>query len=897
MKRPLRSMIPFPKTKPGPMSHKGFGLCLVFLLYLSLLSCPGFADIVIDGVTDKSVYVNQVSLQVHSEAGFDTMATLNDQAIPLDATLDIDTPEYYELYVRQKEISSGQEQEELIRFIVRASERGITEVGLPVWTPYPDIDSAESEFAGTELNIIMPGTWPVGWKIPVVARVENTSQRRVGVNGTVRFDDFSEDALRLLRGVGSTWLSAPADTNRVDVNAGIQSLATQKTIVLEIDTAWQVVSQDIESSLDFGTNALIHIQPALGNQLTVKPDADIHIGAGSIVLLDPDVTLDVQGSLLVNGTKDQPVVFVPVDRDNPWGGFLFETGNAQGTFTHTILTGSGADDHWFDNHSNHGHSHLDNQCLFYISNNAHVSLADCAMIDNQGQIGHGENGFLTMTRCLVQRCQTVGQFNGGAVIAWNSAFIEFPSASAGYADADNDAFYLTSGAHALTDCLLGWALDDALDAGDGDIGSVIVKNCWFESCYHEAMAWSSGPRYATVLDSVALNCGQAIECGYGKPDVHSVRCLAVDNLVGARFGDNYDWDYDGFLKVSDSLLLFNHRDVWAQAWDDWSVHLNQTDIQHNYVTTLNPNFPDNTLWAPKNNSDQLNLLEAFQSTSGTTVGVGLAISQDVLDKTELENPLPVRLSRFTTETVSVDYVVKNQSDTLDSGTLTFLPGQTLQSILIPSSASDSQSLVEITLSNPLNAELTSRQRIIFFSPEDLIEPLIQLGDLWHYFKGTTAPSALWNTLLFDDAAWTVGPTPIGYESSSGYENCLATTLNDMRNNYLCVFARRQFYIEDPVELQSLSLTLDYDDGYIVYLNGVRVAERNAPAPATYDQPANGSHEACCGTCEVNPIDLSEFLNVLVPGINVLSIQAHNRSFDSSDFIFSPLLTGQRRPSF
>ena len=52
------------------------------------------------------------------------------------------------------------------------------------------------------------------------------------------------------------------------------------------------------------------------------------------------------------------------------------------------------------------------------------------------------------------------------------------------------------------------------------------------------MAWSSGPRDADVRDSVVLNCGQGIECGYGDPDVDADHCLCTTNVVGARFGDN-----------------------------------------------------------------------------------------------------------------------------------------------------------------------------------------------------------------------------------------------------------------------------------------------------------------------------------------------------------------------
>ena len=186
--------------------------------------------------------------------------------------------------------------------------------------------------------------------------------------------------------------------------------------------------------------------------------------------------------------------------------------------------------------------------------------------------GMARKAYLTMTRCLVQKCITAGQYNGGTVTLEDCALIEFPSATAPFADDDNDGLYLTGGAHFLTDCLIGWALDDGVDAGSGSGGSVDVRGCWFESIYHEAMAWSE-PRVASVADTVALNCGQGIECGFGKPDVNAVHCLSTANLVGARFGDNYDWDYDGFLTVRDSLLLFNQRDIWGRAWDDWTVHL------------------------------------------------------------------------------------------------------------------------------------------------------------------------------------------------------------------------------------------------------------------------------------------------------------------------------------
>jgi hypothetical protein len=94
----------------------------------------------------------------------------------------------------------------------------------------------------------------------------------------------------------------------------------------------------------------------------------------------------------------------------------------------------------------------------------------------------------------------------------------------------------------------------------------------------------------TATDSVALNCGQGYECGYEAPDVNTVHCLSTANVVGARFGDNYDWTYNGFLTVRDSLLLFNQRDIWGRAWDDWTVHLAQMTLRD--FVTITARFPE-----------------------------------------------------------------------------------------------------------------------------------------------------------------------------------------------------------------------------------------------------------------------------------------------------------------
>ena len=583
----------------------------------------------------------------------------------------------------------------------------------------------------------------------------------------------------------------------------------------------------------------------VSGKLTVPAGATLTIGSGSVVVLDPGVGMAVEGHIVVNGTMERPVVFTCQNRSSPWGGLVFEKGTSRGDFTGTIFTGSGADADWFGHNPGHGSSHRHEEPLLFVSNGAHLTLTDCYLVENHGQAGHGEGGYLTMTRCLVQKCITAGQYNGGAVNLNDCALVEFPSATAPFADDDNDAFYLTGGAHVLTNCLIGWSLDDGIDAGSGSAGSVTVHHCWFESSYHEAMAWSE-PRIATVTDTVALNCGQGIECGFGSPDVNAVHCLSTANVVGARFGDNYDWDYNGFLKVRDSLLLFNQRDIWGRAWDNWTVHLSQMDLRDNYVTVADNDFPDNRLWNPETDPNQLEELIPFLPTPVGKVGIGLATWEDTLDLAAISKGIPVRLSTFTTNPVAIDYALDSGNEHLADGTLHFVPGETVRLIPIETLALENLSQVQVTLSNPVNADLTGRKQLTYQStPAPL--PLVREGDDWRYFKGTAQPPADWNARTFNDRTWLLGPTPIGYEVETGYEARIATNLSDMRNKYLSVYARRQFSITDPSQVTRLVFTMDYDDGYIAYLNGVQVAARSAPTSPKYNQTATASHEACCST--------------------------------------------------
>ena len=164
------------------------------------------------------------------------------------------------------------------------------------------------------------------------------------------------------------------------------------------------------------------------------------------------------------------------------------------------------------------------------------------------------------------------------------------------------------------------------------------------------------------------------------------------------------------------------------------------------------------------------------------------------------------------------------------------------------------------------------------APQANRSTLVERGAEFRYFRGTEAPPENWKADDFDDSAWESGPAGFGYGDDDD-----ATPLEDMAGNYLTVFLRRSFEIEDLDRVARVILSVDYDDGFVAYINGEEVARANLDA-IEFDSPTTVNHEA--GAAEEFQV---ENLGLLREGENILAVQGHNTGLDSSDFSISPFL--------
>ena len=156
----------------------------------------------------------------------------------------------------------------------------------------------------------------------------------------------------------------------------------------------------------------------------------------------------------------------------------------------------------------------------------------------------------------------------------------------------------------------------------------------------------------------------------------------------------------------------------------------------------------------------------------------------------------------------------------------------------------------------------------------------------------TASGTSWTELGFDDAGWPYsGSAGVGYDTGTDYNPFFGVNVIAMRSKSESCYIRIPFTIGGEMalgELESLKLRMRYDDGFVAYVNGVKIAEQNAPLSPTWNSGATRSQS------DNDAVVFQEFsgdaaLGALVSGVNVLAIHGLNNGTGSSDFLMQPVL--------
>ena len=177
---------------------------------------------------------------------------------------------------------------------------------------------------------------------------------------------------------------------------------------------------------------------------------------------------------------------------------------------------------------------------------------------------------------------------------------------------------------------------------------------------------------------------------------------------------------------------------------------------------------------------------------------------------------------------------------------------------------------------------------VLVSPESHSQVRVLVPDAEHAVLGTT-----WTARLFDDSAWSLGTSGIvvGYDTGFDYADLIDFDVeSEMFNQNSTVYIRIDFNVVDPSALSYLTLRMKYDDGFVAYLNGEKIAEDNQAAALTWFASASSDHPDA-EALEYRNFNVSDGLEALVAGRNVLAIHGMNRASNSSDILFVPEVLG------
>ena len=159
--------------------------------------------------------------------------------------------------------------------------------------------------------------------------------------------------------------------------------------------------------------------------------------------------------------------------------------------------------------------------------------------------------------------------------------------------------------------------------------------------------------------------------------------------------------------------------------------------------------------------------------------------------------------------------------------------------------------------------------------------LVAQGSEWKYLDNGTDQGTAWRSLAFNDTAWLSGRAEFGY--GDGGEVTTNSYGSDPNNRYITYYYRHKFVVNNLGSMLGLVLHLLRDDGAVVYLNDSEVFRNNMPTGAvTYATLANGT---VGGVDETNFISTVLSANSLVSGTNVLAVEIHQVTTNSSDISF------------
>lgn len=158
--------------------------------------------------------------------------------------------------------------------------------------------------------------------------------------------------------------------------------------------------------------------------------------------------------------------------------------------------------------------------------------------------------------------------------------------------------------------------------------------------------------------------------------------------------------------------------------------------------------------------------------------------------------------------------------------------------------------------------------------------VIPRGSVWEYATDFTPRGMDWTRMGFQAQGWKSGSASFGYG-----EGPITTDLSEVRRKITTIYLRKEFQIEQTDRITEMGLWIDYQDGFIAYINGREVARVGIARSSGRNAQGIKPRE------EKGPVyvALNDINACLKDGNNILAIEAHVAAGESLDFLVDPSL--------
>ena len=317
--------------------------------------------------------------------------------------------------------------------------------------------------------------------------------------------------------------------------------------------------------------------------ITVPAGTRLILAPGAWVMVNRFVNFSVHGEVIAEGTSTDPVVITSRSWSEPWGGMEFIGGSA--SFRYCMVVNGGGD------LSKGKGWHTDHQHIFFGEANSVFEFDQCFFLNSPGKVFGATDARVTVTNSVSSFVWHGGEFVKTVLLYRDNHVMNIPNDDGLFVhDIDTDGLHIDFVStrypeYSVVDrCFFVTGKDDAIDHTGARLR---ISSCWLEDWVHEGVAASFADT-VWIFDTVAIGNDQGFEAGYTVightgPFVFIDHCVAVNNNVGVRIGDGYNWDgwtYDDRVQVTNSVLYGNGRNIWNHVFLFDAPLAGALDISH-----------------------------------------------------------------------------------------------------------------------------------------------------------------------------------------------------------------------------------------------------------------------------------------------------------------------------